>query len=105
MEITTYKIKNNYDYYLNREKIAIQTKYLEDDDAAKHLTSNNKKKKIYRFYKCDYCNGEIKITTKKDEQLGGILVLPRSITKRAPVKLCLCNKCLKPVIAEFEEVQ
>ena len=64
-----------------------------------------KKEKLYRYYTCDYCNEEIKITPKIDEQLGGIVILPRSLTKRDPIKLCLCNKCLNPVIAEFEEVQ
>ena len=102
------KIKRNYDSYLNREKIVIQTKYkVISDETANHLTSKEKikKEKLYRYYTCDYCNEEIKITPKIDEQLGGIVILPRSLTKRDPIKLCLCNKCLNPVIAEFEEVQ
>lgn len=102
------KIKSNYDNYLDREKITIRTKYKEySNETAKHLTTKEKikKEKLYRYYNCDYCNEEIKITSKIDKQLGGVVILPRSLTKREPIKLCLCNKCLNPVIAEFEEVQ
>lgn len=102
----SYKIKNRYNEFLWREKIPKHQKYKESDqDTAKHLTKskNNKSEKLYDYYCCDYCNDEIKIISKKDEMTGGIVTIPRTLTKKEPIKLVLCNKCLKPVIAEYEE--
>lgn len=62
-----------------------------------------KKKKIYDYYKCDYCGDEIRLDTKQAERTGGIAEIPHILTKRGKVKLALCNKCLKKVLKEFEQ--
>lgn len=94
------KIMDNYCFYRNREKIEKQTKYAKTS----HL-SREKKEKLYDYYKCDYCNGEIEIRKKRTEMTEGLVEIPYSLTGRAPLQLMLCNKCLKPVIKEFEEMR
>lgn len=87
----------------NREnKIPKYTKYKDPMGEAKHLVKY-KKEKNYDYYKCDYCNEEIKILNKIHEMTGGIAIFPDSLTKRGKLKLVLCNKCLKPVLKEFED--
>lgn len=71
---------------------------------ASHLV-NYKKEKLYEYYKCDYCGEEIKILEKKQEMTGGVATIPHTVTKRGELKLALCNKCLKPALKEFEEVE
>lgn len=94
-------IKEKYTEFLNREKIKKNTKYKEKQ--THHLTkSKEKPEKDYDYYKCDYCGEEIKILKKHHEMAGGIVIIPASLTKRQSLKLVLCNKCLKPVIQEFE---
>lgn len=66
---------------------------------------NYKKEKLYKYYKCDYCGEEIKILKKTQEMTGGIAIIPHTVTKRGELKLALCNKCLKPALKEFEEVE
>lgn len=64
---------------------------------------NTEKKKLYKYYKCDYCNDEIRLDKKQHERSGGIVSIPHSITKCGKLELVLCNKCLKDVIKEFKE--
>lgn len=94
-------IKERYTDFLNRIKIEKNTKYKEQQ--IHHLTkSKEKPEKDYNYYKCDYCGDEIRILKKQHEMTGGIVTIPASLTKRQSLKLVLCNKCLKPVINEFE---
>ena len=61
------------------------------------------KKKLYQYYKCDYCNDEIILNQKMTERSGGIVTFPHILTKRGNITFVLCNKCLKPVIQIFEK--
>ncbi len=67
-----------------------------------HLV-NHKTEKEYDYYKCDYCGDEIKILKKRQEMTGGVVTIPHTITRRGAINLALCNKCLKPVLKDFEE--
>ena len=87
----------------NRDKVPVYVKMKNKPEEAKHLIKY-KAEKDYEYYKCDYCGSEIKILKKKSyEMTGGIVSLPHSLTKRGEIKLALCNKCLNPVIKEFEK--
>lgn len=88
----------------DRKKIPIYTKWKSKPKEARHLVKY-KDEKDYDYYKCDYCNSEIKILkgVKKHEMLGGIVILPVTLTKRGTIKLALCCKCLNPVVRLFEE--
>ena len=94
-------ILNNLDFYISRKKININNKFVDSN----HLSSREKKKKLYDYYICDNCSFEIEILKKKNEMLGGEVTIPASLTGRSPVTLILCNKCLKPVLNEFEEAR
>ena len=85
-----------------RESIPIYEKFA-PKPAGSHLIKI-KREKLYKYYKCDYCGDEIKIINKKQEMTGGIVVLPYTLTKRGELKLVICNKCLNPLLKEFEEV-
>ena len=52
---------------------------------------------------CDYCGNEIKLLKKRQEMTGGVVTIPHTVTRRGNMNLALCNKCLKPVLKEFEE--
>lgn len=96
------KIVNNLQYFENREKPVKLTKVKENPEA-NHLSKTKcKTEKDYDYYKCDYCGSEIKITKKWEEKTGGIIDLPQSLTKRSKITLCLCHKCINPVMKEFE---
>lgn len=88
----------------DRKKIQIYTKYKPKPKEGKHLVKY-KDEKDYDYYKCDYCNSEIKIFkgVKRNDMLGGTVILPSSLTKRGEIKLVLCSKCLNPVVRLFEE--
>lgn len=92
------RIANRYYELFHRGKIVPNVKYKVKEQTGNHV-ANEGKKKLYKYYNCDYCNAEIKIVKKRD----GIVILPRTLTKKEPLKLVLCDKCIKPVIAEFEE--
>ena len=77
------------------------TKFEEKPKEGRHLI-NYKQKKLYEYYKCDYCNDEI-IIKNKILMNGGIQVFPKILTKSKDIKVVLCNKCLKAVIKEFED--
>lgn len=63
---------------------------------------NAKKKKEYDYYRCDYCGDEIKIKKDRQKMTGGIATIPHTVTRRSDLTLALCNKCLNPVLKEFE---
>lgn len=92
------RILNNYTFYRDRVKIEKHTKYKEN----KNKWEQKAKEKEYLYYICDYCKDEIKILDKKYEMSGGIVEIPQTLTKKDKIKLVLCNKCLKKVLAEFE---
>ena len=86
-----------------RTKIEVFKKY-KKQQKVNHLSKDKQKKELlYKFYKCDYCGDEIKILAKQYEQSGGIVILPRTLTKRTDLKLVLCNKCIRPVVKEYEK--
>lgn len=96
------KIANNVFFYKTRIKPEKQTKY-EEKVGAKHLTKE-KTKKLYDYYTCDYCKDEIKIEDKWENRKGGIVNIPKAVTGlNAEICLVLCNKCINPVLKEFEE--
>ena len=98
-----YRIKNNIHMFENREKPLKLTKWkANNQNTAIHLTKT-KKKKEYEYYKCDYCHEEIKITKDKDKRTGGLLYLPKSLTKSTKnIELALHNRCINAVLREFE---
>lgn len=67
-----------------------------------HLT-NCKPRKLYDYYKCDYCEDEIKILEKKQDMTGGTIIFKNILTKHGDIEMALHNKCLKPVLKIFEE--
>lgn len=96
------KIKGNIalKYRAKPEKYS---KFENDKNIATHL-SRKKLKKIYDYYKCDFCGEEIKIAKKWEEKTGGLVTLPETLTQSVPVIVALHNKCLKGALKEFEEV-
>lgn len=75
-----------------------------EKEKVKNKSSNlvkTKKVVLYKYYRCDYCNDEIRLDAKHQERSGGIVTFPATLTKRGEVKLALCNKCLKNAIYEF----
>lgn len=77
-----------------RKKIETHTKYKAGDGVGSHLV-NEKKTKLYDYYKCDYCGGEIVVEESKIKQSGGIVDFRE-------MKLALHNSCLKEVLKEYE---
>lgn len=87
--------------FKNRDKIP---KYIRE--IKEETKSNILKAKVlerYQYLKCDYCGDEIRLDIKFQERTGGTKVFSHSFTKCGKIELVLCNKCLKPVIKEFEE--
>ncbi len=91
------KITENYAFYRDR-KIEKKTRYKDSN----HLT-NEKQEKLYDYYNCDYCGDEIVILPKKENMLGGLVTIPYTLTGKGPINLMICQKCLNPVLREFEE--
>lgn len=91
---------NNFYELLGRSTVPIYTKMKIIMDGSP--TVKSKKQKEYDYYKCDYCGAEIKITEKRQEMTGGIAIIPHTVTGRGDIKLALCNKCLNPILKEFE---
>lgn len=56
----------------------------------------------YKYYVCDYCGEEIRITDKWENKTGGIAELPNSLTNRGKVKIAIHNRCLNNLIKELE---
>lgn len=100
-------IAQNITQYKNREKPEKFTKYKTEKN---HLNSREKQIKDYDYYICDYCGEKIKILENGKNvdgtniATGGIAKFPISLTRmKSTIKLALCNKCVKPVIQQFEE--
>lgn len=95
--INNKKIANRYLELATRKTICINVKYANDGER-NHLTNVNRKV-LYKYRNCDYCGNEIIVNSRND----GIVTLPSTLTKKNKLKLALCDKCIKPVVAEFEE--
>lgn len=96
-----WKIRNRLDKLQFRKEIPIYEKIL-----TKHQDSNvvrTERKKIYKYYICDYCKDEIRLDKRHNERSGGIVDFPQTLTKRGKLTLVLCNKCLNKAITEFIE--
>lgn len=92
-------IKENITKFQVRKEIP---KYIKE--IKENTNSNLVKGKIlkkYEYWKCDYCNDEIRLDQKQSERSGGIVNLPHTLTKCGKLQLVLCNKCLNSVIKEF----
>lgn len=87
-------IANNLENY--RTPPIIQTKY-EYPEGSSHL-SKVKKKKLYKYYICSYCGQEIIV----DNNQGGIIEIPATVTKNKRIILALHNGCVKPVLQQIE---
>ncbi len=98
---TRWKIRNRLEELQNREKIVINTKILKTNQDSNVVKSEIKK--VYKYYRCDYCNDEIRLDIKQEERTGGVIIFPHSLTKRGKLTLVLCNKCLKKALKEFED--
>lgn len=79
----------------------IHTKFKYID--SKSQVVNTQKIKDYDYYICEYCGSEIKIEADKTKMTGGIIIIPETLTKTKPIKMALCNKCVKPIIQRFED--
>lgn len=94
------KIVDNLSLYEDREEPVKIKKYKENK--INHLTKI-KKEVDYQYYTCDYCKQEIKIEKDIEKKTGGICTIPSSLTGRGKIKLALHNRCLNPVIEQFEK--
>lgn len=95
------KIKNRIEQFQFRKEIPKYEKISIIGTSSNIV--KNKKKKLYDYYKCDYCKEEIRLDVKTAERSGGTIEIPDILTRRGKLKLALCNKCLKKVLEEFEE--
>lgn len=94
-------IKLQISTWESRENVPKYVKY-KQKPAGSHLV-NYKAEKDYEYYKCDYCGQEIVIKTKRENQDGGIAVLPNSLTNRGAIKVALHNRCLNPLLSQIEK--
>lgn len=92
-------IKENYSKFLYRGLPEKKIKYKEN--GCNHLTYE-KKKKLYEYYICDNCGCEIKIKNKWERSEGGVIILPYLLTGKKAITIAVCNKCINPVLKEFE---
>lgn len=95
------KIGNRLEQLQARKEITKYEKIIREEEHSNIIKT--KKKKLYDYYKCDYCGDEIRLDIKQSERTGGIVELPHILTKSGKVKVVLCNKCLKEVLKEFEQ--
>lgn len=58
-------------------------------------------RRLVKYWKCDYCGEKIKIDDVA--RTGGITKLSHVITGSRSIQVALCNKCVNPVLREFEE--
>lgn len=89
----------------DREKIEVNKKMKIKNNGTKNHLSKVEYELDYKYYVCDYCGEEIRITCKKDERTGGLVYFPKSLTKRSTIQLALHNKCLRAAISEFEDIK
>lgn len=85
-----------------RDKPAKYIKLEENSNSSNVVHSKRKKK--YEYYRCDYCNTEIRLDIKEwQRKKGGVTTLPLSLTNCGNITVALCNKCLNKVIKELQE--
>lgn len=97
------KIVSRINELILREKPEKQIKYSEDSGIAKHLTSTTRTK-LYEYYVCDNCGCEIKVEKKWENNKGGLLMIPKTLSKRNKVfYIAVCSKCLNKVLKELED--
>ena len=75
-----WKIRNRLESLQEREKIAKYQKELKENESS-NITKTIRKK-LYKYYKCDYCEDEIRLDTKQDERSGGLVTFPHTLTKK-----------------------
>ena len=63
---------------------------------------HTQRKKLYDYYRCDYCKEEIRLDKKQYERSGGIVTFHKELTGCGNITMALCNKCLNKVIQELE---
>lgn len=97
-----WKIRNRIDELQRRKEIPKYEK-TEYKNETSHVVKTEKKK-LYKYYKCDYCSDEIRLDKKKHERSGGIVTLPYTLTKKRKLTLVLCNKCLNKTVKEFKDL-
>lgn len=100
-EVEMWKIKNRLDMLQGRKEIVKYTKTKKENEDS--FVIPTKSKRLYDYYKCDYCENEIRLDIKQEKRNGGIVTFPHTLTKRGEVKLVLCNKCLNKAVKEFTE--
>lgn len=87
-----------------RDKPAKYIKLEENSNSSNVVHSKRKKK--YEYYRCDYCNCEIRLDLKEwQKKNGGVIALPYSLTGYGNITLALCNSCLNKVINELEKAK
>lgn len=87
-------IRENERTLKQRANPEVHIKYEPKDQLGSHLVKNPSKK-MYEYYKCDYCGGEIELKESSIEQTGGTIEF-------RGMKLALHNKCLKNMLKEYE---
>lgn len=93
-------IKEKLEFLLKRPKAEKYIKYAENFNKSRLV--QNKKEKLYEYYRCDYCGGEIRITKKLEDRDGGLVTFPLSLTMKGRLNLALHDRCLNPAKREFE---
>lgn len=96
-------IKNRINELKTRVEPTVFEKVIKEDDGIGTHLVNKKVKEKYKYYMCDYCGQEIKITEKWAEKQGSKITIPASVTRQGEVVVALHNKCLKSTLKEFEE--
>ena len=91
LNIHALKARKEIPKYIKEEKI--------DDESN---VVNTQKKKLYEYYKCDYCKDEIRLDKKQYERSGGIVTFHKELTGCGNVTMALCNKCLNKVIKKLK---
>lgn len=71
-------IVNRLEYFRDRKEPQKHEKY---EETVKYRKSDEQKKKLYDYYKCDYCNAEIEIKKKRQEMGGRYSSFPQNINK------------------------
>lgn len=94
-----WRVKDRLDMLQKRREITKFTKYKKENQDS--FVVRTESSKLYDYYICDYCQGEIRLDSRIQERSGGIVVLPHTLTKRGEIKLVLHNSCLNKTIEEF----
>lgn len=96
-----WRIRNRIDTLQERKEIQKHIKFETKNENSNVIKTE--RKKLYEYYKCDYCDNEIRLDKKIHERSGGVIDFPHTLTKCGKVTLVLCNKCLNKAIEEFKE--